>query len=133
MAALFVGLFKLNTTESPSRLLISIILTREFLVSRGHVMANGTLKQTVVTVANAATLIVGRNDTRNYLCIQNVGANDINIGFEPGTVTAGNGTTLSPGGLGKQGGFFLWDGDFIPTNPIYAISAVGSTVVVLEG
>ena len=97
-------------------------------------MANGTLTQTVAAVANTASLVVGRNDTRNYLCIQNVGANDINIGFDPNAKpTAGNGTTLSPGGLGKQGGFFIWEKNYIPTNPIYAISAAGSTIVVLEG
>lgn len=91
----------------------------------------GDLNQTVATVTSAATEIVKRNVQRNYLCVQNVGTNDLTIGFTS-TITDGNGTVLSPGGIGKQGGFFEWK-EFIPTNPVYAISAAGTTIVVLEG
>lgn len=95
-------------------------------------MANMDLKQTVAAVTSSVALVVPRKIERNYLCIQNVGSNDLTFGFD-NTITSGNGTVLSPGGLGKQGGFFIWEKNFIPANPIYAISAAGSTIIVLEG
>lgn len=96
-------------------------------------MANMSLTQTAVTLsAGVVTAILPRNDQRNYLCLQNVGSNDLQFGFVS-TLTAGNGTTLSPGGLGKQGGFFLWDGNWIPANSIYAVSTSGTTIIAVEG
>jgi hypothetical protein len=97
-------------------------------------MANMNLVQTVVTLsAGVATKIINRNDLRLYLSLQNVGAADLQFGFD-NTLTSGNGTTLSPGSGGnKQGGFFIWNDQNIPSNAIYAISAVGTTIAVLEG
>jgi hypothetical protein len=92
---------------------------------------NVDITQVAVTLASGTTTqILPRNETRVYLCIQNVGANDLQIGFSS-TLAAGLGVTLSPGGLGAQGGFFVWDSNgFVPTNPVYAVSASGSTIVV---
>lgn len=96
-------------------------------------MANMSLVQTVVTLSpGVVTSIIPRNALRNYLCIQNVGSNDLQFGFT-NTLVAGNGTTLSPGGLGKQGGFFLWERNWVPDNSIYAVSTTGTTIIVLEG
>ena len=96
-------------------------------------MSQVQLTQTVVTLsAGITTFILGSNNQRNYLLIQNVGQNDLQIGFN-NSLTAGNGTTLSPGGLGAQGGSILFDQTYIPQNTIYAVSAIGSTIVILEG
>ncbi len=97
-------------------------------------MANGSLNKTSVAIvaAAAARPVVPGNSLRNYLLIENAGTADLEFGFDSG-LAVGTGIVLSPGGLGKQGGFLVWDGNFIPTNPIYVISQLGSTVVVLEG
>lgn len=97
-------------------------------------MANGALVRTssAVTANAAARLIVAGNSQRSYLCIQCSGAADIEIGFDA-NLAVGNGFVLSPGSLGKQGGTITFDADFIPTNPIYAVSAAGSNITVLEG
>jgi hypothetical protein len=95
-------------------------------------MANGALTKTAKVATAAPQLVVPGNSLRNYLLIENAGANDLEFGFDA-SLAVGAGIVLSPGGIGKQGGFLVWDGNFIPTNPIYVISAAGSTIVVLEG
>lgn len=95
-------------------------------------MTNGALVKKTVVATAGTQLVVGGNSLRNYLLIENAGAADLEFGFDS-TLAVGTGIVLSPGGLGKQGGFLVWDGNFIPTNPIYVISATGSTIVVLEG
>jgi hypothetical protein len=91
---------------------------------------NCDITQVAITLASSAAVqVLPRNESRIYLCVQNVGANDLQIGFSS-TLASGLGVTLSPGGLGSQGGFFVWDSNgFVPTNPIYAVSAVGTTIV----
>jgi hypothetical protein len=96
-------------------------------------MANGELKLVVVQTpaTGVAVKALDRNDLRDYLLIQNIGESDITIGFDP-SVMPENGIMLAPG-VGGQGGFFLWQDTFIPTNAIYVASAAASSVAVLEG
>lgn len=95
---------------------------------------NMSLRQTVVVLgAGVATQIVASNLRRAYLLIEDIGANDINLDYDKAPV-AGLGTTLSPGGLGKQGGFLEFKVPCpIPTNAVWAISAAGSTIALTEG
>jgi hypothetical protein len=93
---------------------------------------NGQLKQTVNTTVTSAVQIIAGNSSRNYLWIGNVGSNDLTIGFDS-TLTAGNGMVLSPGNPGKQGGSFVWQEPFIPTNPIWAAASTATTIVIMEG
>lgn len=92
----------------------------------------GQLVQTVLSNLTTVQRVVPTNTERNYLMIQNIGSVDVTIGFTS-DLTAGNGITLSPGGLGSQGGYLIWEKEFIPTNPIYAAAATAGTVVVMEG
>ena len=91
-----------------------------------------TLTQTVATATSTAKSVLSSNPNRNYLSIENIGSNDVSIGFN-GNVIAGGGIVLSPGAPGNQGGSFLWDGPTVPSNEIWIISASGSTVLILEG
>jgi hypothetical protein len=96
-------------------------------------VVNMSLRQTAVALsAGQSKLILPANQRRGYLLIENVGANDLTLGWDSAPV-AGLGTTLSPGGLGSQGGSleFKTPGP-VPTNAIYAISASGSTIVASE-
>ena len=93
---------------------------------------NGSLTKTSVAVNATAQRIIAGNSLRNYLLIENSGTGDIEFGFDS-TLVVGAGVVLSPGGLGKQGGFLVWDGNFIPTNAIWVVSSAGSTVTILEG
>lgn len=97
---------------------------------------NMSLRQTVVVLAPGvapAQPIIPVNLRRAYLLIENIGAADFNLGWDIAPA-AGQGTTLSPGGLGRQGGFLEFKAPCpIPTNAILAISATGSTIVISEG
>jgi hypothetical protein len=98
-------------------------------------MANGQLTLTIVDTVAAAPAVqaIPGNSLRNYLLIQNIGGDDIVIGFDP-TVTPTTGVVLAPGSTAPgQGGFFLWQDNFIPSNAIWVCSANASSVAVLEG
>ncbi|MCA6108101.1 hypothetical protein [Bradyrhizobium cenepequi] len=83
--------------------------------------------------AAPAVQAVPGNSLRNYLLIQNIGGDNIVVGFDS-SVTPETGIILAPGGTaGGQGGFFLWQDDFIPSNPIWVCSINPSSVAVLEG
>jgi len=88
---------------------------------------------TVVTLSgNTATALVGRNINRQYLAIQNTGTGAVTITFQANPVI-GAGLSLDPAsGAGGQGGSWEWSAS-VPTQPIYAISSAGTTVVVIEG
>lgn len=95
---------------------------------------NMTLRQTVVALAAGVPLpIVAANTRRAYLLIENIGAGDFNLGWDAAPQPL-LGTTLSPGGLGKQGGFLEFKAPCpIPVNAIFAISVAGSTIAISEG
>jgi hypothetical protein len=97
-------------------------------------MANGELRLAIFPTAEAPVRVLDRNELRNYLLIQNVGGENITFGFDS-SVTDGNGIVLAPGGTAgpAQGGFLLWQDNFIPSNAIYVASAAASSVAVLEG
>lgn len=88
---------------------------------------------TVVTLsANTASILVPRNINRQYLAIQNVGTGAVTIAFAANP-TVGSGLGLDPASsLGGQGGTWEWSAS-VPTQPIYAISTLGTVVVVVEG
>lgn len=89
--------------------------------------------QTVATLSTAWQLIAPIRAGRAFLSIENIGASDIAVGFSS-TWSGAAGTVLSPGGLGAQGGFFVWESGYIPCNPIYAVllSSAGSAVSIIE-
>jgi hypothetical protein len=96
-------------------------------------MANGSLTLSVFPTAVVPVQVLPGNSLRNYLLIQNIGEVDIMFGFDA-SITPSHGVTLSPGGsAGGQGGFLLWQDNFIPSNPIWVCSANASSVAVLEG
>jgi hypothetical protein len=88
--------------------------------------------QTVTALSAVPQLVVPLRTERMYLCVQNVGASDLALGFI--SSWNGAGATLSPGGLGRQGGFFVWQKNYIPTNGIHAcsLSSAGSTIAIIE-
>lgn len=94
---------------------------------------HGLLAQTVVPVpAGVSTLIVA-GARRDYLGIQNISTGRANLAFtSPAVVDSG--IALDPASeAGGQGGAFVWDAQMIPTNAVYAYSALGTTLVVLVG
>jgi hypothetical protein len=96
-------------------------------------MANGQLTLNVFPTALQPVQVVSGNTRRNYLLIQNTGLDDIVIGLDP-SVTPTTGVVLAPGRAAPgQGGFLLWQDNFIPTNPIWICSVNVSSVAVLEG
>ena len=72
--------------------------------------------------ANGPKGISPTNPRRNYLCIQNTGANPLFVGFDK----QDNGYTVY-GGEEKE-----WD-QIIPIDSINLRSPAGTTVVILEG
>ncbi|WP_027584706.1 hypothetical protein [Bradyrhizobium sp. Ai1a-2] len=97
-------------------------------------MANGELRLTVVPTTPVAAQALPGNSLRNYLLIQNIGGGEVSIGLDP-TVTPTTGIVLAPMGSAApgQGGFLLWQDDFIPSNPFWVVSADASSVAIFEG
>lgn len=95
---------------------------------------NLDFKQTTVTLASSVgALIVNRNPARQYLAIMNTNTGSATIHFRTLPTSASGGIALDPAsGAGGQGGSWEWK-DPVPTNPVYAYSAVGTTIVVIEG
>ena len=88
---------------------------------------------TVLTLTgNAATKLVGRNINRSYLAVQNTGTGSVTITFQASPVI-GAGIALDPASAsGGQGGSWEWK-ESVPTQPVYAISSAGTSIVVIEG
>lgn len=95
---------------------------------------SGSLTQTVVTLpAGQSTQLVGASVGRRYLAIFCTGTERVHLGFGAPAVS-GQGLPLEPAAeAGAQGGGFVWDAALVPSGAVNAISAAGSTVVVLEG
>ena len=92
------------------------------------------IKQTVVTVTDASSVLVGSNLERRYLAFQVVSGNDVCVSTEA-TCVFGRGIMYTgPVQVGKQGASEDFSGQ-VPTNGFTVCCATGNTalVVVWEG
>jgi hypothetical protein len=91
-----------------------------------------TKPTSVALPAGIAVEIVGLNFNRHFLTLQVTGTGAATFGFGSAP-TVGGGVCLDPASApGGQGGSYEFK-SVIPYDAIWAISAVGTTVVVVEG
>jgi hypothetical protein len=89
--------------------------------------------QSVVPLAAGSDAVLGSNSTRRYLCLMNIGTDLVTLAFDQPAV-AGAGWALEGASAdGHQGGSMCWDGTTVASSVVHAVSAAGSTIVVLEG
>lgn len=93
------------------------------------------MKQTIVPVpAGASTSVVPANSFRNYLGLMNTGPGDVNLGFGANAaVDSGWPLDAAPAAGRTGGGLTFSREERAPVNEIFAFSAAGTTLVVLEG
>ncbi len=90
------------------------------------------ITQTIVTLSAGVDTTLGSSTSRRYLCLMNVGTGLVNLGFDQVAV-AGSGWALEGASAsGHQGGSMCWESATVVASAVHAISAAGSTVVVLE-
>lgn len=87
-----------------------------------------------VTLAAATpTLLAAKSAERAFLAVQVTGTNSATIKFGSAPTSATDGFSLDPASAaGGQGGSFVFQ-DSVPIDAVYAISASGTTVAVLDG
>jgi hypothetical protein len=87
------------------------------------------LTQTPVTLAPgvSTTVVAASNGNRNTLAILNRGANDADLNIS-GAAVVGQGILVA-----ANGGGYVFDLGAVPSNAVQAISAAGTTLIVLEG
>ena len=91
------------------------------------------LAQTVIALPANTDTVLGSSTSRRYLCLMNIGTGLVTLGFDAAAV-AGSGWALEGATTaGHQGGSMCWDGATVAAGAVPAISAAGSTLVVLEG
>ena len=91
------------------------------------------LAQSVIALPANTDIVLGSGISRRYLCLMNIGAGLVTLGFDAAAV-AGSGWALEGATTaGHQGGSMCWDGAIVVAGAVHAISAAGSTLVVLEG
>jgi hypothetical protein len=91
------------------------------------------LMQSVIVIPGNTDTLLGSVTSRRYLCVMNIGTGLVTLGFDA-TAVAGSGWALEGAATsGHQGGSMCWDGAAVAGNAVHAISAAGSTLVVLEG
>ena len=91
------------------------------------------LAQTVIALPANTDTVLGSSISRRYLCLMNIGTGLVTLGFDAAAV-AGSGWALEGATTaGHQGGSMCWDGAIVVAGAVHAISAAGSTLVVLEG
>jgi hypothetical protein len=89
--------------------------------------------QTVIATPAGTDTVLGSSPSRRYLCLMNIGTGLVTLAFDQMAV-AGSGWALEGATVaGHQGGSMCWDGATVAAGAVHAISAAGSTVVVLEG
>jgi hypothetical protein len=91
---------------------------------------------------NVAQQIVGANQNRYELTLEVTGTNPVTFGFGSAPSAPGVGLSLDgASSFGGQGGSKIWalsakphlgPDDWVPGQSIWALSAAGSTVVVIE-
>jgi len=88
--------------------------------------------QAVVMLAPGVDTILGSGSSRRYLCLMNVGTGLGTLGFDQ-AVSSGSGWALeAAASAGHQGGAMCWESATVAASAVHAISAAGSTVIVLE-
>ena len=91
------------------------------------------LAQSVIAIPANTDTVLGSSTSRRYLCLMNIGTGLVTLGFDAAAV-AGSGWALEGATTaGHQGGSMCWDGATVAAGTVHAISAAGSTLVVLEG
>jgi hypothetical protein len=105
-------------------------------------MSSRNITSSATLAPNVAQQITGANSNRLELTIQNTGTGNVTIGFGSAPTGAGMGLSLDGASTaGGQGGTRLWGlstkphtlpDEWVPGNSIWALSAAGSTVVVVE-
>ena len=92
-----------------------------------------TMTQSTVTLAAGVDATLGGNPGRRYLCLMNIGTGLVNLGFDRPAVAGLGWAIEGASALGHQGGSMCWESSVVAASAVHAISAAGSTVVVLEG
>ena len=95
--------------------------------------ARVAMTQKVIPLAAGVDSSVGSNIGRRYLCLMNIGTGLVNLGFDQAAVTGAGWALESAAADGHQGGSMCWESNAVTASIVHAISADGSTVVVLEG
>mgnify|MGYP001137359168 CR=1 FL=1 len=92
-----------------------------------------TVTKTKVTLApNTSTAVVAANTGRKYLAIQNSGSGLVELAPNA-DAAVGNGWQLQAAATAGAGGQLKFEADGLSTDAWSAISAAGSTLIVLEG
>jgi hypothetical protein len=91
------------------------------------------ITQTVVTLAAGVDAILGTATSRRYLCLMNIGTGLVNLGFDAPAAASAGWALEGASDAGHQGGAMCWENSIVAAGVVHAISAAGSTVVVLEG
>ncbi len=89
--------------------------------------------QAVVTLAAGVDNTLGSNASRRYLCLMNIGTGLVNLGFDQPAVAGAGWALEGASASGHQGGSMCWESSSVTASIVHAISAAGSSVVVLEG
>ncbi|HVC56392.1 MAG TPA: hypothetical protein VND95_10575 [Stellaceae bacterium] len=94
--------------------------------------SSAPIAQSVVTLPAGVDTTLGSDTSRRYLCLMNIGTGLVTLGFDQ-TAIAGTGWALEGAATaGHQGGSMCWESATVVASVVHAVSAAGSTVVVLE-
>lgn len=93
--------------------------------------APAPITQTVVTLAAATDTTIVAAGSRRYLCVMNIGTGMVTLGFDQAAVAGAGWALTAAGQAGDQGGSMCWESATVSASAVHAISAAGSTVVVL--
>lgn len=91
------------------------------------------LTQTVVTLPAGVDTTLGSSNSRRYLCLMNIGTGLVTLGFDRAAVAGAGWAIEGASAAGHQGGSMCWENSIVAASGVHAISAAGTTVVVLEG
>ena len=89
--------------------------------------------QTVVALSAGVNTVIGAGTSRRYLCLMNIGTGLVTLGFDQPAVAGAGWALAAAGSAGQQGGSMCWEHSTVASSGIHAISAAGSTLVMLEG
>jgi hypothetical protein len=93
-----------------------------------------TTTATIVTLTAATSAqLIAANATRKGLRWMNIGTNPVTVVIGAGPAVVGNGMAYSgAAGTGQQGGSEAFEGTAVPGDQMYAISTLGTTIIVWE-
>lgn len=94
--------------------------------------SSAPITQTVVTLAAGVDATLGYGASRRYLCLMNVGTGLVNLAFDQAAVAGAGWALEGASATGHQGGSMCWESATVVASAVHAISAAGSTIVVLE-